>query len=504
MLRVTTRSLSLSHTNIKPPTDHLIDKITDYVHDKEITSQLAIDTARWCLLDTIGCGLASLKFKQARDLIKPMFHQEQEVPTGARIPGTPWRMDPINASFTWGSMIRWLDFNDCWLAAEWGHPSDNLGGIIPVADYINRTTTHSHKQITINDILTLMIKAHEIQGIIALDNSFNSQGLDHVILVKLATASVISKLIGLDKGQTRQVIEHSLVDGHPLRTYRHSPNTGSRKSWAAGDAVSRAVKLAFLVKQTSGGLGDIPSILTTKKWGVYDVLNNGQPFVFHQRDNFDSYVMENILFKISFPAEFHAQTAVEAAIMANKKLKSLNKSIDDIKQINIRTQQAAMDIINKEGPLYNYADRDHCIQYMIAVPLIWGELTASHYMDEFALQNSKQIDNLRSKMVINVDKQFTMDYYDPGKRSISNSLQIVLNDNNKLDDIIVNYPIGHKFRREEGIPLLLDKFKFNLNQHFNKNDDKDHQDRINQILNISNSEKFGDMPVHEYIDLYCD
>lgn len=493
----TNRTMSWT-LNERPATDKLIEDIATYVHKKDITSPIAIQTAKWCLLDTLGCGIAALKFPLAKKVMTPVMPEQlTQIPRGAKIPGTNWSMDPVNGSFTFGTMIRWLDFNDCWLASEWGHPSDNLGGILPVADYINRNLKGQGTRLTINDVLQCMIKAHEIQGVLALDNSFNAHGLDHVLLVKLATASVVSKLLNLTQEQTIQCISHVLVDGQSLRTYRHAPNTGSRKSWAAGDAVSRAVKIAFMVKQTKGQLGDIPSILSAPKWGFYDVLNDGKPFIFSQRKTFDSYVMENVLFKISFPAEFHAQTAVEAALIVKKQLDSMGKTYSDIESIIIRTQQAAMDIINKSGPLHNYADRDHCIQYMVAIPLIYGELKATHYMDDIALSNP-DIDILRDKMECKVDKQLTKDYHDPKKRAISNALLVKLKDGTILDEVLVNYPIGHRLRRKEGIPLLLQKFTNHLEQHFNKSE------RTSNILDISLKDKFGEMPVDEYIDMYVE
>lgn len=495
---IATINTTPSILNERPATDKLIDDIANYVHKKDIFSPLAIQTAKWCLLDTLGCGLASLKFPLAKKVMTPVMPERlTQIPGGTKILGTNWSMDPVNGSFTFGTMIRWLDFNDCWLASEWGHPSDNLGGILPVADYLSRNINGQDPPVTINDVLHCMIKAHEIQGILALDNSFNTHGLDHVLLVKLATASVVSKLLNLTHKQTVQCISHALVDGHPLRTYRHAPNTGSRKSWAAGDAVSRAVKLAFMVKQTEGQLGDIPSILSAPKWGFYDTLNGGEPFIFDQRKVFGSYVMENVLFKISFPAEFHAQTAVEAALTVKQQLDSLGKSYSDIESIKIRTQQVGMDIINKSGPLHNYADRDHCIQYMIAIPLIYGELGATHYMDSVALGNP-DIDILRGKMECGVDEQFTKDYHDPQKRAIPNALLVKLKDGTVLDEVVVNYPIGHRLRRGEGIPLLLQKFTNHLEQHFGNGE------RTSNILKKSLGENFGHMPVNEYVDMYIE
>lgn len=473
-------------SNNRPKPDKLLQDITTYIHSYQITSPLALTTAKFCLLDTIGCGLASLNYKQVHDIITPPFPYVQQ---GTRIPGTNLSMDPISGSFAFGTMIRWLDFNDCWLAEEWGHPSDNLGGILTTMDYCNRFNNTSY---TIRDLLYAMIKAHEIQGILALENSFNNVGLDHVILVKLATCAVVSKIIGLNESQTIEALSHAMVDGQSLRTYRHAPNTGSRKSWAAGDATSRAVKLAYLVKQAN--IGCIPSVLTVPKWGFYDASFRGKRFTMKQRPSFQSYVMENILFKISFPAEFHAQTAVEASMIAFEKLKQLGKSYNDIKSIKIRTQDAAMRIIDKKGPLYNYADRDHCIQYMCAIPLIYGRLTADDYMDDIAMQNA-DIDLLRKKMTCIKDEKFTKDYYDPNKRSIANALSIELNDGTILDEIIVEYPIGHKFRRDEGIPLLLKKFERHVKQRFGSD-----TLQTQRILQLSNDEKFEDMPIDKFLD----
>lgn len=339
-----------------------------------------------------------------------------------------------------------------------------------------------------------MVKAHEIQGVIALENSFNSVGLDHVVLVKVATTAVVSKMLDLNKKQTIGAISQAFVDGQSLRTYRHAPNTGSRKSWAAGDAVSRAVNLAYLVKKADVGL--IPSVLTAPTWGFYDVLFRGKPFSFTQRNQFGSYVMENVLFKISFPAEFHAQTAVEAAMKAHDILKQMGKSFQDVKSVRIRTQEAAVRIIDKSDPLYNYADRDHCIQYMTAMPLIYGRLTAEDYTD--ATARNPEIDQLRSKMYCVKDDQFTLDYHDPAKRSIGNALLVELNDGTKLDEIVVEYPIGHKFRREEGIPLLLNKFRTHLNQHFT-----DSPGKAEEIYTKSTNSGLENAPIDSYMDLYC-
>lgn len=490
------RGYTASTKNKRPEPDQVLKNIASYVHRTPIESPLAFETAKLCLLDTLGCGLAALKYEQARDIIKPIV-PGTVVPNGTRVLGTSYEMDPVRGAFAIGTLIRWLDYNDCWLAAEWGHPSDNMGGVLAVADYMTRlsnaTDGSEGKKYLVKDVLECMIKAHEIQGIIALENSFNKVGLDHVVLVKVATAAVVSRMLGLNENQTIETISQAFVDGQSLRTYRHAPNTGSRKSWAAGDAVSRAVNLAYLVKNAN--VGSIPSVLTARTWGFYDVLFDSKPFTFNQRSDYGSYVMENILFKISFPAEFHSQTAAEAAVEAHNVLRKAGKSHEDIKSVRIRTQDAAMRIIDKSGPLYNYADRDHCIQYMVAVPLICGHLTAEDYTDEVA--KNPAIDELRAKMYCEKDEQFTADYHDPSKRSIANALLIELNDGSTLDEITVEYPIGHKFRRSEGIPLLMEKFQRHLKEHFTKS-----PERVQQILKASDDANFMEMPIDEYVDMF--
>jgi 2-methylcitrate dehydratase len=412
------------------------------------------------------------------------------VPNGAKVPGTSFQLDPVQAAFNIGAMIRWLDFNDTWLAAEWGHPSDNLGAILATADWLSRSAIAAGKApLTMKDVLIAMIKAHEIQGCIALENSFNKVGLDHVLLVKLASTAVAGQLIGLTRDELINAVSQAFVDGHALRTYRHAPNTGSRKSWAAGDATSRAVRLALISK--TGEMG-YPSVLSAKTWGFYDVLFKGNAFRFQRP--YGSYVMENVLFKISFPAEFHAQTAVEAALALHAQLISAGKRVEDISRITIRTHEAAIRIIDKKGPLNNPADRDHCIQYMIAVPLIHGRLTAADYEDSIA--QDARIDVLRAKMECVEDAQFTKDYHDPEKRSIANALTIEFNDGSKFDEVVVEYPIGHKRRREDGIPLLVEKFRTNLARRF----------PVKQqlaILGVSlDQARLEAMPVNEYVDLY--
>ncbi|WP_321157829.1 bifunctional 2-methylcitrate dehydratase/aconitate hydratase [Providencia stuartii] len=439
--------------------DKVISDIVDYVTEYPITSELAYETAYYCFLDTLGCGMESLEYPACKKLLGPIVPGTL-VPNGAKVPGTQYQLDPVQAAFNIGAMIRWLDFNDTWLAAEWGHPSDNLGGILAVADWLSREAIAKGKApLTIKHVLTAMIKAHEIQGCIALENAFNKVGLDHVILVKVASTAVVAHMLGLNREEILNAVSLAWIDGHSLRTYRHAPNTGSRKSWAAGDATSRAVRLALMAQKGEMGY---PSALTAKTWGFYDVLFNGQAFRFQR--TYGSYVMENVLFKIAFPAEFHAQTAVEAALQLHDKLKSLGKSAEDIESVSIRTHEACIRIIDKQGPLNNPADRDHCIQYMVAVPLIFGRLTAADYEDNIA--HDPRIDTLRSKIVCREEPSFTQDYHDPDKRSIANGLTIKLKDGQVFDELLIEYPVGHKRRRQEGIPLLLKKYRTNLARQF--------------------------------------
>jgi 2-methylcitrate dehydratase len=450
--------MSSNTSNTHPPFDQPILDIVDYALTYTITSELAYETARYCLLDSLGCALQALDFPACTKLLGPLV-PGLTMHHGARVPGTNLELDPVQAAFNIGTLIRWLDFNDTWLAAEWGHPSDNLGAILAVADYITR---NGHP-LTIRDVLTATIKAHEIQGCLALENSFNAVGLDHVLLVKIASTAVACQLLGLTRDQTLNAVSLAFVDGQPLRTYRHAPNTGSRKSWAAGDATSRAIRLA-LIAQT-GEMG-YPTALTAKTWGFYDASFNGQPFKFQRP--YGTYVMENILFKISFPAEFHAQTAVEAAITLHAQLAALGKTAADIARVTIRTHAACLRIIDKVGPLTNPADRDHCIQYMVAIPLIFGRLTAEDYDDALALDPlwGPRIDHLRTLIHCVEDPTFTAAYHDPTKRSIANALTIQLADGTTLPELLVEYPIGHRLRRTAGIPLLLEKFKTNLAHRF--------------------------------------
>ena len=471
------------------PADKVITDIADYALQFEIQSELAFTTAQHCLMDTLGCGLEALEYPACAKLLGPIV-PGTVVPHGAKVPGTEFQLDPVQAAFNIGAMIRWLDFNDTWLAAEWGHPSDNLGGILATADWLSRTAVANGQQpVKMRQVLTAMIKAHEIQGCIALENSFNRVGLDHVVLVKVASTAVVSQLLGLSREQTIAALSLAWVDGQSLRTYRHAPNTGSRKSWAAGDATSRAVRLALMAR--AGEMG-YPSALTAKTWGFYDVLFAGREFRFQRP--YGSYVMENVLFKISYPAEFHAQTAVEAAIAVRARLKKLGKTAADIRRITIHTHEACLRIIDKKGPLENPADRDHCVQYMIAVPLIFGRLTAADYEDWIA--TDPRIDELRAKMECVEEPAFTADYHDPEKRSIANALRVELNDGTVIEET-VEYPIGHRRRREEGLPLLLEKFRINLRRRYV-------EERQRQILAASlDRERLESMPVHEYVDLYA-
>jgi 2-methylcitrate dehydratase len=484
--------LSSHISNERPAPDKVIADIADYALGYDITSELAYLTARYCLIDTLGCGLEALEYPACTKLLGPIV-PGTVVPNGARVPGTGYELDPVQAAFNIGSMIRWLDFNDTWLAAEWGHPSDNLGGILATADWLSRCNlAESKSPLTMRDVLTAMIKAHEIQGCIALENSFNQVGLDHVVLVKVASTAVVCGLLGLTREQAINAISLAWVDGQSLRTYRHAPNTGSRKSWAAGDATSRAVRLALMAR--AGEMG-YPSALTAKTWGFYDVSFRGREFKFQRP--YGSYVMENVLFKISYPAEFHAQTAVEAAMTLHRKLNQAGLSSDAIKSITVRTHQACLRIIDKKGPLANPADRDHCIQYMIAVPLIFGRLTAADYEDAIALnpEIAPRIDELRAKIECVEEPAFTADYHDPEKRSIANSLHAVFEDGTVMEES-VEYPIGHKRRREEGLPLLVEKFRTNLRRRFD-------EDRQKRILDVSlDAERLDAMPVNEYVALY--
>ncbi|KAK4466662.1 MmgE/PrpD family-domain-containing protein [Cladorrhinum samala] len=476
--------------------DPEIKDIADYVHNKKIDSELAFDTARWVFIDTLGCGLEGLRFKECTKLLGPIV-PGTVVPNGPKVPGTPYQLDPVNAAFNIGAMIRWLDYNDCWLAAEWGHPSDNLGAILAVADWITRTNKAGGnlaggKTFTIRDVLEAMIKAHEIQGCLALLNSYNKVGLDHVVLVKVASTAVVSKMLGLNEKQTADAVTQAWVDGQSLRTYRHSPNTMSRKSWAAGDACQRAVNLAL--KVLAGETG-VPTVLSAPTWGFYDVLFKGKKFEFQRP--YGSYVMENVLFKVSYPAEFHSQTAVEASEKIHAQLKAMGKSAADIKEITCRTHEACVRIIDKQfKPMDNFADRDHCIQYMCSVMLVFGRLTAGDYVDGSEAATSPLVESLRKKIKCVEDPKFTADYHDPALRTISNGLTVELNDGTFLPEVVVEAPLGHRLRREEAKPEILAKYKRHLDHHYSA-------DKVQKLVELgTDGGKLDSMAVDEYVDLY--
>jgi len=473
--------MSAAISNVRPKPDKVLTLIADYATKHSVQSAEAYETARYCLMDTLGCGFEALEYPACTKLLGPI-DPETVVPRGAKVPGTKFQLDPVQAAFNLGTMIRWLDFNDTWLAAEWGHPSDNLGGILATADWISRNAA---TPLVMRDVLMAMIKAHEIQGVIALENSFNRVGLDHVVLVKVASTAVVAQMLGCTYEQVVNAVSQAWVDGQSLRTYRHAPNTGSRKSWAAGDATSRGVRLALIA--STGEMG-YPSALTAKTWGFYDVLFKGQPFRFQRP--YGSYVMEHVLFKISFPAEFHAQTAVECAMQLHPQVAD---RIADIEKITIRTHESAIRIIDKKGPLNNPADRDHCIQYMVAVPLLFGRLTAADYEDDIAAD--PRVDRLREKMTCVEDPQFTRDYLDPAKRSIANGITIHFQDGTRTNEVVVEYPIGHRRRRAEGMPVLVEKFKTNLARRFPA---KQQQSILDVALDTN---RLAAMPVHEFVDL---
>jgi len=466
----------------RPDPDQVLVDIADYVINRTIDSEEAYKTAHYCLLDSTACAMLAMKFPECVKMLGPVV-PGATLENGSRVLGTPHELDPVKGAFDNGALIRWLDFNDTWLAAEWGHPSDNLGAILAVADYISRQRQDQGKEpLTVHDVLTAMIKAHEIQGILALENSFNRVGLDHVLLVRVASTAVVTHLLGGTREEIINAVSNAWIDGGALRTYRHAPNTGSRKSWAAGDACRRAVQLALIALT-----GEI-SALSAKGWGFYDVLFKGKEFSFPR--GYDSYVMENVLFKISFPAEFHAQTAVEAAMKLHPQVKD---RLDEIEKIKIETQEAGVRIIDKTGKLDNPADRDHCIQYMVAVPLVHGRLTAADYEDEVA--NDPRIDALREKMEVVENPKFTEEYFDPDKRYIGNAIQIFFKDGSSTDRIEINYPIGHRLRREEGIPVLLKKFEDAIASHLSAK-------KVKKLLEMTSDQaEFAQTPITEFMEL---
>jgi len=470
----------------RPPFDELIRQIADYVCDYDSPSAEALRTARDCLLDTLGCGLLALNYPACTKLLGPVV-PGTVVPNGARVPGTNLVLDPVTAAFNLGTLVRWLDFNDTWLAAEWGHPSDNLGAILAVADFSTRNKEHETQGFTVRDVLLAMIKAHEIQGILALENSFNRVGLDHVLLVRIASTAVATRLLGGTPEQIMNAVSNAWLDGGALRAYRHAPNTGSRKSWAAGDATARAVQHAFMALKGEMGY---PSALSAAKWGFSDVLFKGRPVKLARP--LGCYVMENVLFKISFPAEFHAQTAVEAALQLHPQVRD---RLHQIERIELHTQEPALRIIDKTGPLQNPADRDHCLQYMTAIGLIFGELTAGHYEDAAAAD--PRIDALRAKMVVQEDPRYTREYLEADKRSIANAVQVFFRDGSATEKVEVEYPVGHRRRRAEGRPLLVEKFRHNAGTRFAP-------DRVERLLNVfANGGELEKTPVARLVEDFC-
>jgi 2-methylcitrate dehydratase len=509
----TIQAMSSSISNVRPAPDQLLADLADYALGAKITSDEAYDTARWCLADTLACGIMALAYPACTKLLGPVV-PGTTIRHGARVPGTSHELDPVQGAFNIGTIVRWLDFNDTWLAAEWGHPSDNLGAILTTADWLSRhqaagltpsafhtpltaygfeqvfapgaATRPSHSALTVKDVLTAMIKAHEIQGVLALENSFNRVGLDHVILVRLASTAVTTVMLGGTRDQVINALSHAWLDGSALRTYRHAPNTGSRKSWAAGDATSRAVRLALIAM--TGEMG-YPSVLTAKTWGFQDVSFKGNPVKLARP--LGSYVMEQVLFKISFPAEFHAQTAVECALQLHSNVKD---RLDAIERVEMTTHESAIRIIDKTGPLNNPADRDHCLQYMAAIGLIFGELTADHYEDKTAAD--PRIDALRAKMKVTEDKSYSKDYLDPEKRSIANAIQVFFKDGSKTARIEVHYPIGHRRRRAEGIPVLQQKARDAFAAHYGAA-------KAAQLMDLfAHRPKLEAMPVHEFVSAF--
>jgi 2-methylcitrate dehydratase len=474
--------MSTTISNIRPEPDEIIVRLADYAANYVPEGNEALETARYDFIDTLGCGLLALHYPDCVNRLGPIVPGATLV-NGARIPGTDWQLEPVHAAFNIGAMIRWLDYNDTWLAAEWGHPSDNLGGILALADYLCRIKQRS---LIVRDLLHAMIKAHEIQGILALENSFNRVGIDHVILVKVATTAVATAMLGGHRRQIVSALTNAWTDGGTLREYRHAPNTGPRKSWAAGDATSRGVRLALMAML---GEMDYPTALSAKGWGFYDVFFKGRPFAL--RRTLGSYVMENVLFKISYPAEFHGQTAVECAL---RLYPDVHERLEEIERVVITTQESAVRIIDKTGPLHNPADRDHCIQYMTAVGLIFGALGADHYEDRIA--RDPRIDMLRDKIVVIEDARYSRDYLDPEKRSIANSVQVFFKDHSCTEKITVEYPIGHRRRRGEGMPLLMKKFEANLASRFTP-------EQCKEIIELCvNADKLLATPVDKFMDMF--
>ena len=478
--------MSAGNPNVRPPPDRIMVELADYALDYKIRSSLAYETARYCLMDTLGCGLEALGYPDCAKLLGPLV-PGTTVPHGAKVPGTPFQLDPVQATFTLGTMIRWLDYNDTWLAAEACHPSDNLAGILSTADYLSRRQVSRRRApLVMREVLTAMIKAHEIQGVLALENSFNRVGLDHVVLVKVASAAVVTALLGGSHEQVINAVSNAWIDGHPLRVYRQAPNAGARKGWAAADAGSRAVLLGLMALKGEMGY---PSALSAKTWGFYDALFHGEPFRIARA--YGSYVMENVLFKIAYPAGFHAQSAVECALRLHPLVRD---RLPDIKRIDIDTHLACIRVLVKTGPLYNFVDRDHCLQYMVASALLRGTLESSHYEDAAAAD--PRIDRLRKLMVVRENKNYTRDFYAPDKRSNANAITVVFRDGSATPRVSVEFPLGHPRRRKHGIPLLLQKFKLNLARRYPAKQ----QAAIFDLC--MDRRRLESTPVHEFVDLW--
>ncbi|MEQ1831123.1 MAG: bifunctional 2-methylcitrate dehydratase/aconitate hydratase [Pirellula sp.] len=470
--------------------DPLVETIASYAFESPSFSDEAISTARWCLMDSLGCGLLALEYPACRKLLGPVV-PGATLENGAQVPGTVWQLEPVKAAFNIGCMIRWLDFNDTWLAAEWGHPSDNFGAILALTDYLDRNPNNSwrpNSRWTVRDVLHAAIKAYEIQGILALENGFNRVGLDHVLLVRIASTAVACSLLGGSKDQVAAAVSQAWVDGGVLRTYRHAPNTGSRKSWAAGDATQRAVQLALW---TMAGEMGYTSALTASRWGFQDVVLGGKPVVINRP--LAHYVMENVLFKVAYPAEFHAQTAAEAAIQLHSHVAD---RLDEIQEVRIHTQESAVRIIDKKGRLNNPADRDHCLQYITAVAMIHGNLTSEHYQDDAAAD--PRIDRLRDKMVVVEDPKYSRDYLDPDLRSIPNRVQVFFQDGQCSPIVEVEYPLGHRKRRQQAIPKLANKFRYNAGTRFTA-------ERVEELLRrFSDLNQLLDLRVSELMDHFAE
>ena len=481
----------MANATARPPPDRVLAGIADYVARERVGSRLAYETARHCLMDSLGCAFEALRYPACTKLLGPVV-PGTVVPNGARVPGTQMQLDPLKAAFDIGTLVRWLDFNDTWLAAEWGHPSDNLGAILATADWLSRTAVAGGRApMTVRDVLAAMIKAHEIQGCLALENAFNEVGLDHVVLVKVASTAVAAHMLGLTRDEIVNALSQAWIDGHPLRTYRQAPNAGSRKSWAAGDATSRGLRLALIARTGETGY---PSALTAPTWGFYDALFGGRELRFQRPiGRWNGYVMENVLFKVAYPAEFHAQTAVEAALQIHREMARRGRTAGEIERVTIRTHAACVRIIDKRGPLAGPADRDHCIQYMVAVPLLFGRLAAADYEDEVAAD--PRIDALRARIGCVEEPRFTRDYHDPDKRSIANAVSVQFSDGSRLPEVRVEYPLGHRRRRSEGLPLLVEKFRRNLAGVFPP---KQAAAILERCLD---ARKLAATPVNEFVDM---